>query len=731
MHQQQIDRSGRFSDLHFSPNRVIFSSLVIIFLIDILCILYASHLPSFEGDIIAKNNQVFFIDQNSNHQVIAISNILEEWIPIEAKDLIEEPDYLNKYTAYNLFFTKQSTLFTYLSQPTILLKTIDNQVLEINVIQKKWFQLPLLFWVQIIAANLAIVIGVWLWSFRQKDNAAKQYFMSAIFIALCIFPAAIYSTRALAIPGDIFHLLSIIDHFGLYLFCAAMLSLNWFFPYPLLDIKLPRYLYSIFFFLWLSNSFQLLLNFDTSIRGVAVFTLTGVVLMVIAHWRRNRKQPQYLIMIKWFSLATIVGPSLFVCAIFLPPLFNIHPPISQGFAFVAFLIIYLSMAIAVSRYKLFEYERWWSEGLIWLFFGLLVIGMDVLIIFLLNLSFQQANWLTLAIAGWLYFPLRQLILNKLLLKNDHDLITHFPFVVSVIAGSSNQDELLAGFEHCLMRIFNPLHITRKKQVFNKTQLAYDGSHITIPLPEQPNSIEIFYADRGKRLFNSYDYKTTKALLDLFKHALIAQKSKEDGMRSERRRIRQDMHDSLGGYLLSIMHRKSDPHSALLARYAWNELRDILSALDERESPLSVELLRWKSTLEKLATNENLTFNFLVHERILNSNVTLNSFQRLNLGQILREATTNAFRHANPSVISVDCTYQHSSFACTIENNGDTSSPETWVTGRGIRHIKKRTEQLKGTVEWHLTKSANLVMTLSIPLENKHSDSPISTLFETQ
>jgi signal transduction histidine kinase len=500
-----------------------------------------------------------------------------------------------------------------------------------------------------------------------------------------------------------------------------MISLSWLFPYPIHAFNLPFFIYITYFLLWCANTLQVLPNFDVSIRGVAVLTLFSVIFMATIHWRRNRFQPQYLILIKWFSFANIVGPSIFLSVIFLPPLFGIEPFISQGFAFVAFLSIYLVMAIAVSRYKLFEFERWWSESLIWMSFGLLVIGMDLLIIFILDLSYQQASWLALAIMGWVYFPVRQLILNKLLLKNDQSLSTHLPYVVSVIAGSANQEQLVIGMEDCLRKIFDPIHLARIDQSTSNVELFNDGSQLIIPLPEQDKSIEVIYAGRGKRLFNSQDQKTAKALVDLFQHAIIANKAKEDGMKHERQRIRQDMHDSLGGYLLSIMHSKSDPQSALLARYAWNELRDILSALDERMSPLSVELLRWKSTLEKLVSSDRLIFNFLIDESVINSQIELSGFQRLNLGQILREAITNAYRHAQPNLISAYFEYKDTYLECTIKNNGASTLPEHWVAGRGIRHINSRTEQLNGSVEWALSDSACLIMTLRIPLSSPNSD----------
>jgi len=709
--------SGQIGNMHFAPNRVIVVTLISVFLLVLLCIIYAIKLPHVEGQFSVKNGTLFYVENSLEHPVIALSGIQNEWIPLTASDLIEEPDYLNEYPLYNAFLEKQNTIFRHLSNDQVLLKKQGGEIFQVKVISKHWFALPLMFWVQIIAASLAIIIGAWLWSFRQDDRAAWQYFISAIFIAMCIYPAAIYSTRSLALPGQVFHLLSVLDHLGLYLFCAAMLSLNWLFPYPLGTENLPIYLYIFFALVWLANTLQILPDFDFSIRGMALLTLIMVICMVYMHWQRNRFKPQYLILIKWFSLATIAGPGLFLAMIFMPPLFGFEPVISQGFAFVAFLVIYLAMAIAVSRYKLFEFERWWSESLIWISFGLLLISMDLLIVYLLDLSYQQASWVALAITGWIYFPLRQLILKKILLINDQSIRTHFPYVVSVIAGSANQMQLMKGMEDCIRKIFDPMHIEYVNKSTNYVQLFNDGSRVLVPLPDQSKSIEMIYADKGKRLFNSYDQKTASALIDLFRHALIASKAKEEGATYERNRIRQDIHDSLGGYLLSIMHRKSDPQSALLARYAWNELRDILSALDERLSPLSVELLRWKSTLEKSVVSDKLIFEFIIDESVMDSHVELNGFQRLNLGQILREAVTNAYRHANPSLISAYFEYRDGRLSCTIKNDGAFAVPEKWVAGRGMQHIKNRAQQLKAEVSWAIEESGVLAMSLNVPLNS--------------
>lgn len=710
--------------LRFAPSKVIVTTLMLLFVVAAMVVFYASRLPSVAGQFDVAEQQLIYSANGERHVITSLSGIAGEWIPLTAIDLIEEPDYLNDYDRYNDFFDKQSTLFHHLTQNHVALKKTDGSTITLKIEHRSWYQLPLKFWAQLGPVAIALIISAWLWSFRQNDPAASQYYISAIFIALTIFPAAIYSTRPLAIPGDVFHLLSVLDHLGLYMFCAAMLSLNWLFPHPLSPLKVPRYLYLGCASLWIFNTLQWLPNFDLSIRLVACATLAGVILMVLVHWRRNRAKPQNLILIKWFALSNIFGPSVFVILIFLPPIFEIEPLISQSFAFGAFATIYLIMAIAVSRYKLFEFERWWSESLIWLAFGLLVIGLDMLFILLLDISYQQASWLALAVTGWVYFPIRQWFLNKLVFSNEQKLQTLLPDIVSVIAGSANHSELSSGMQDCLAKLYDPLYISSQAQPLKQVKVLDDGSRLMIPLPDQQKSLELLYADRGKRLFNSHDQKTANAIVNLFSNAVIASKAKEEGMQSERKRIRQDMHDALGGYLLSIMHRKHDPQSALLARYAWNELRDILSALDDKMSPLSINLLRWKGALEKIFTGDEVAFNFKIDGSVIEIDSELDGMQRLNLGQVLREAVTNAFRHAAPTFINVNIQYEAGNLLIQIENDGCVSAPNTWKPGRGLTHITSRVTQLDGSIDWQLSSRGHIVMSLAlpVPLKNKAKQS---------
>jgi hypothetical protein len=75
------------------------------------------------------------------------------------------------------------------------------------------------------------------------------------------------------------------------------------------------------------------------------------------------------------------------------------------------LLIYLGLAWGC-RYRLFNLDRWWFEALIWGLGGALVLLFDIALLWL-NASAGVALGTAVALAGWLYFPLRQWLWRRL------------------------------------------------------------------------------------------------------------------------------------------------------------------------------------------------------------------------------------------------------------------------------------------------------------------------------
>ena len=87
-------------------------------------------------------------------------------------------------------------------------------------------------------------------------------------------------------------------------------------------------------------------------------------------------------------------------------------------------------------------------------------------------------------------------------------------------------------------------------------------------------------DDGRRLFSPDDLRIASLLRAISEQALFTVRAREDGAEAERRRIMRDLHDDVGGRILSVLHNASDERQASLARNALQSLREALQALDQ-------------------------------------------------------------------------------------------------------------------------------------------------------
>ena len=74
---------------------------------------------------------------------------------------------------------------------------------------------------------------------------------------------------------------------------------------------------------------------------------------------------------------------------------------------------------------------------------------------------------------------------------------------------------------------------------------------------------------------------------------------------------------------------------------------------------------------------------------------------LEITQLLREAVSNALKHAAPQVLSLQFTLQHGQLHILIGNDGKVSDPQGWRAGTGLSSLRNRTRQLGGDIQFQL------------------------------
>lgn len=194
----------------------------------------------------------------------------------------------------------------------------------------------------------------------------------------------------------------------------------------------------------------------------------------------------------------------------------------------------------------------------------------------------------------------------------------------------------------------------------------------------------------------------------------------EGQLLERKRVAQDLHDSLGGLLASLKLQAlnlitTKDTSSLVAGIdqACVEVRSISHHLN----PPAFQEQPFLEILKSLVTNFNAQQKVLVQLDI-NETVRLEHFsleQKIELYRIVQELVYNAFRHAKASMINLSLTFHDDYLSLMVEDDGKGFIPKTTKKGLGLESTNRRTENLQAT--WHIDSSPGrgTVVQVDIPL----------------
>ena len=190
---------------------------------------------------------------------------------------------------------------------------------------------------------------------------------------------------------------------------------------------------------------------------------------------------------------------------------------------------------------------------------------------------------------------------------------------------------------------------------------------------------------------------------------------------ERARIMRDMHDGLGGVLVSTLAmvelgRSSHAEISDSIRRAIHDLRLMIDSLDPAEGDLLTVLGMYRDRLEPLLSAAGLVFRW--HVLPLPPLTQLAPKQVLQILRILQEATNNVVKHAGArSIIVSTGVTRHAelgeSLFVEIRDDGQGFSMET-KTGRGLTHMHDRAREIGGRCELASSRSGSVIR-LYIPL----------------
>lgn len=626
----------------------------------------------------------------------------DERIPATPVLLVEDPDAIETFVDYNRFMAQQRRLAQSLAEGTLAVELADGRRIPLTAGERKLADLPAMFWLQLLFGVGGMLTGALVMAGRPADSATRLYALTGLGFLVFAPAAAIYSTRELILDGDIFRLLSLANHFGALLFTASLTALLWVYPVRLRGLPMVAICYLAALLAWTCDIAQVGdSNTLSPITVLAIFLMSFV--FAGMQWLKTRKSPAERAALRWFLLSIYLATGLFAGVILIPNAIGVPPPASQGVMFGAFLIMYWGLALGVVRYRLFELAQWWRAIWWWFLGGLSIVVVDVLLVSMLALSDALALTLAVAIVGWIYFPVRQWMWSRLGVQRERALGEWLPDVLPILigtqAGASGEEAIRARWPHALNAVFRPLANETVAGPLDAAVIREDGLALAVPDVRGGDShLLLRHADQGERLFTRKDLSTLTSLQELFDLSIDRLRSRDTGARVERERIRRDIHDDLGAKLLTLLHT-IPAASQQLVREALDDLRSLVRSLEHNEVRLSDAVDSWQAEARRRCNEAGVTLQW--QSSNIPDNLLLDARRHTNLTRVVREAVSNALRHAQPSTLRIGVHLTGTTLSLEVANDGSILPVAEWSAGRGRQIMQGRINELDGTVVWQV------------------------------
>ncbi|MGE0079848.1 MAG: sensor histidine kinase [Thiohalomonadaceae bacterium] len=664
---------------------------------------------------------------------LAVLEIEHKRIVPDSLTLLEQPNSLKRYADYHAFLEQQSTLAKALIAGELTLWFEDGRGAYIRAERRPLSSVPMLFWFQLFCGLTAFSLGLTVFAARQ-DRASGIFFMSGIGVLVFTGASALYTTRELALEPAWMEWLLSANYLGSYVFGVSLPALLWNYPKPLGRGRFTFAWYALAVVVWGMHALELTPGPLWAFNIGAVPIFAAILVFATRQWRATRGNSVSRATLNWMLRPMLLCCSAYLLLYMVPVTLGQTPVMSEALSYGLKLLMYIGFAIGITRYRLFESERWWLELLLWGGGGVVVLLLDAL--FLLWLNEGGALAMALAVAGWIYFPLRQWLWMRIDPAVRKTVEHYLPSLIEALFAARTTQELDANWRDLLARIYRPLDMTSGVAPAQGVTVAEDGLVLRIPALEADGAaLELRGSDKGTRLFDSADRRLAEGLLQLTRQAAGARAAQDQVMRMEQQHAREremmvrDLHDGLGGLTTSItlladMARQnpSPPetqqalqHIASLSREALAELRGFMQSMEDRDASwqtLSADLRHWGRNF--LAPHGiQLAFDARVEAQSPPPQSTL----VFNLFRIYREALSNVVKHARAERVTVALQVDPSELTLAVSDEGRlpvAAGPGDGMfsEGRGLVNMRRRVGELGG--ELTLTSSPRLRLTLTIP-----------------
>lgn len=202
------------------------------------------------------------------------------------------------------------------------------------------------------------------------------------------------------------------------------------------------------------------------------------------------------------------------------------------------------------------------------------------------------------------------------------------------------------------------------------------------------------------------------------HARLLELEQQRAVATERQRIMSDMHDGIGGQLISTLSlvehgEASTAEVAEALRECIDDLRLVIDSIEPSDEDLLPALGNLRYRLEPRLRRQGITLDWQVQS--LPRLPGLTPQQLLNVLRILQEALTNVLKHARATRIRVATGISTGAVSITVADDGCGFEPRPGSRGHGLANMAERARRVGGElVVQPSDRGTTLSLTLPLP-----------------
>ncbi len=204
------------------------------------------------------------------------------------------------------------------------------------------------------------------------------------------------------------------------------------------------------------------------------------------------------------------------------------------------------------------------------------------------------------------------------------------------------------------------------------------------------------------------------------------KASIEGQDEERKRIAQELHDSIGGNLAGIklqfasMEGDSEKLKSLTGQIdeTYQLVRDISHTLIPKKFKENAFTQLIKEYIKSISNTGELEVAFHPHpEKEINA---IDEKHLMEIYKIIQELMTNTLKHAAASRVDIHLSLIENELSLLFEDNGKGFKTTTSSDGIGFQNIKNRIKELSGILHIDSTLERGTVVSIEIPIKTKES-----------